>query len=128
MSLTFKEFDSVNATRCKRWHPIKAWSLSDWMTALTGEIGEAANIIKKLNRHRDGVVGNKIEDTEPVLKDKLGKELADAVHYLFLTAKAADIDLEAYTIAKFNEVSEKQNFPERISAEGKAYADCTRVE
>jgi len=57
--LTFAELAMKNKARCESAtgfnHQISDWSLSDWMTALAGEVGEAANIIKKLNRHRDKV-------------------------------------------------------------------------
>lgn len=64
-------------------HKLTDWSLSDWMTALMGELGEAANVAKKLNRVRDGIPGNK--ETEAELQDKLARELADTFIYLDLT-------------------------------------------
>jgi hypothetical protein len=38
------EFSRVNRQRAKRWHPkgLDSWSLSDWATALAGEVGDAA--------------------------------------------------------------------------------------
>ena len=56
-------------------HALSSWSLSDWMTATAGELGEAANIIKKLNRYRDGIPGN--SESEEELRSKLADELAD---------------------------------------------------
>lgn len=54
--MDLKQFSKRNKRRCEAVtgfnHSIGDWSLSDWMTALTGEVGEAANIVKKLNRHR----------------------------------------------------------------------------
>ena len=52
-------------------HKLDSWSLSDWVTALTGEVGEAANVIKKLNRVRDGIRGN--EMTPEQLKARVGR-------------------------------------------------------
>ena len=33
---------AASLDRAERWHSDTPWSLSDWMTALTGEVGEAA--------------------------------------------------------------------------------------
>lgn len=60
--LTFDGFSMINRMRCESPegfnHALESWSLSDWITATTGELGEAANIAKKLNRIRDGIPGN----------------------------------------------------------------------
>jgi NTP pyrophosphatase (non-canonical NTP hydrolase) len=105
---------SVNLKRCLRWHPagLKSWSLSDWFTAFAGEVGEMGNVIKKLNRVRDGMVGNK--ETPEELSRALGKEIADCYIYLDLLAQAADVDLEEVVRLKFNEVSVRNGFPERL--------------
>lgn len=56
------DFSAVNRERCESQggfnHKLSSWSLSDWMTATLGELGEAANVAKKLNRVRDGIPGN----------------------------------------------------------------------
>src|SRR5882757_2944807 len=105
--ISFGQLRTVSLLRCDRWHPngIDSWSLSDWATAVAGEVGEACNIIKKLNRIRDGVRGNKASDGE--LSDKLADEIADAVIYLDLLAARAGIDLGAAVVAKFNRTSEQ---------------------
>jgi hypothetical protein len=58
----FADFSVFNRRRCESLHgfnhPLNSWSLSDWMTATVGELGEAANVAKKLNRVRDGIKGN----------------------------------------------------------------------
>lgn len=57
--LTLAELRQANLARNDRWHPgqgVGGWSLSDWFTAAMGELGEAANVAKKLNRERDGAV------------------------------------------------------------------------
>ena len=115
-SLTFADLRNANVTRCARWHPggVNDWSLSRWGIATAGELGEACNVVKKLNRHRDGLAGNAAEETETRLLAHLGEELADTVHYLVLFAEAAGIDLELAIIAKFNRVSEKHGFPDRL--------------
>lgn len=103
-----------NASRGKRWHPsgLVSWSLSDWFTAMAGEVGELGNIVKKLNRARDGLKGNK--ETPEQLRVMLAKEVADILIYLELFCQVAGIDLVAATRLKFNEVSERNGFPERL--------------
>jgi NTP pyrophosphatase (non-canonical NTP hydrolase) len=75
------------------------------MTATCGELGEAANIIKKLNRVRDGIPGN-TEDSDQ-LRDQLAEELADVAIYLDLLTQAAGFDLETIREAKFAKTSAK---------------------
>jgi NTP pyrophosphatase (non-canonical NTP hydrolase) len=103
-----------NASRGKRWHPsgLVSWSLSDWFTAMAGEVGELGNVVKKLNRARDGLKGNK--ETPGELHAMLAKEAADILIYLELFAQAANFDLVEATREKFNEVSERNGFPERL--------------
>lgn len=114
MTLRLGLLRAVNITRCRRWHPggIDNWSLSDWAVALAGEAGEVCNVVKKLNRERDNIRGN--SKTKEELKKELGKELADTLIYLDLLAARARIDLSEVVIKKFNEVSEKFDFPERL--------------
>lgn len=114
MNLT--EFSRVNRERCESPkgfnHALNSWSLSDWITALVGELGEAANVAKKLNRVRDGIPGNK--ETEAELREKFARELADTFVYLDLTAQAARIDLPAAVVAVFNAKSEQIGSPIRF--------------
>lgn len=83
-------FSARNLKRCESPrgfnHAVNSWDLSDWFLAVIGEIGEAANIAKKLNRVRDGIKGNK--EDEATLRNKLRKELGDAFNYLDLLATA----------------------------------------
>lgn len=74
------------------------WSLGEWMNAVTGEVGEAANIIKKIKR---GDIS--LEEAQPLL----AKEFADIVTYLDITAMQAGVNLGKATISKFNEVSKR---------------------
>ena len=114
MTMLFSEFSRVNEQRCNRWHPVVSWSLSDWATATAGELGEACNVIKKLNRLRDGVIGNEGREADrSYLLQCLAEELADTATYLDLLATAAGIDLGEAIAKKFDRVSEKNGFPER---------------
>lgn len=125
--LTFSELRAKSESRASRWHGARenlavtrdgmmGWSLSDWFTACAGELGEAGNVIKKLNRFRDGMVGNR-DASVTQLKLDLGHEIADTLIYLDLLANAAGINLEREVITKFNIVSARNGFPERLSDE-----------
>lgn len=113
-TLDFASLQAANASRCNRWHAngISDWSLSDWAVATAGELGEAMNVIKKLNRERDSIRGNDL--TVGQLKQMLADELADTAIYLDILAAAAGIDLGAAIVAKFNATSQKNGFPERL--------------
>lgn len=111
--MTFKEFSAINRRRCEErtgfGHLLGSWSLSDWMTACLGELGEAANVAKKLNRVRDGIVGN--DKTPDELRAALSDELADAFIYLDLMAQSQGIDLEQAVLSKFDKTSDKIGWP-----------------
>jgi NTP pyrophosphatase (non-canonical NTP hydrolase) len=116
--MRIKDFSETNRVRCEAPdgfnHPLSSWSLSDWFTATMGELGEAANVAKKLNRVRDGIPGNG-DVTPEQLREQLAEELADTYAYLDLTAQAAGIDLETAVIDKFNKVSERIGYKEVMS-------------
>ena len=102
-------FSQRNRERCESPsgfnHRLDSWSLSDWMTATAGELGEAANIIKKLNRVRDGIPGN--NETPEQLQGMLADEIADVAIYLDLLAQAAGFDLDTIRERKFQKTSAK---------------------
>jgi len=89
--MDMKAFSDENVARCTAPngfnHPLDSWTLSDWMVATMGELGEAANVLKKLNRVRDGIPGN--SETPEQLKAMFADELADTYIYLDLMARAA---------------------------------------
>lgn len=110
--LTFAEFRAANVARCLKWNPqgIESWSASDWLTAVTGELGEPASLLKMRNRERDGLPGNKFSPSDKQIAD----ELADVLAYLDLLAAMLGVDLGRAAAAKFNEVSERVGFSDRI--------------
>lgn len=112
--LTFKELREANVARNNKWQPkgVMGWSLSDWGVAMGGECGEALDVIKKLNRIRDGI--KRTDITEEELLKELEKELADLVTYADLLAERAGIDLGNAITSKFNEVSDKYGFEEKL--------------
>lgn len=85
------------------------WSLGEWSNAVLGELGEAANIIKKLHR---GDFASEEERTAAVAN--LGKELADTLTYLSILAVRAGIDLTTATVDKWNEISRRVNYHGRL--------------
>lgn len=111
-TLTFEEFRQANVERCIKWHPqgINSWSPSDWLVAVTGELGELASLLKMRNRERDGLPGNKFSPTQKQIAD----ELADVLTYLDLLAEALGVDLTSAVIEKFNEVSQRVGFSDRL--------------
>jgi NTP pyrophosphatase (non-canonical NTP hydrolase) len=110
--LTFDEFRTANVARSLKWHSkgLESWSPSDWLTAVTGELGELASLLKMRNRERDGLPGNKFSPTNHQVAD----ELADVLTYLDLLAATLGVDLGRAAVQKFNEVSERIGFPDRI--------------
>jgi NTP pyrophosphatase (non-canonical NTP hydrolase) len=116
MPLTFGQFSQANRDRCESRegfnHPLSGWSESDWMTALMGEVGEAANIVKKLNRVRDGIPGNKL--SEPELRDALRKELGDVFVYLDLMAQYCGFNIADAAVEVFNAKSRQIGYPFEI--------------
>ncbi len=108
--LTFKEFSDINLKRCEQaFHtPIKDWSETDWACAVAGETGEMCNLIKK--RHRS------LSEGKPLFVSvgEVGKELADIVTYVDLLATRLGLDLETILIDKFNEVSDRVGFTEKL--------------
>jgi NTP pyrophosphatase (non-canonical NTP hydrolase) len=111
-ALTFDAFMAANVARCLRWHPdgLESWSPSDWLTAVTGELGELASLLKMRNRERDGLPGNKFSPSDRQVAD----ELADVLTYLDLLAATLGVDLGRAAAQKFNEVSKRVGFPDRI--------------
>ena len=112
MALTFDDFRKANVSRCVVWHPagIDSWSASDWTVAIVGELGELASLIKMRNRERDGLVGNKFSPTD----EQIANEAADVATYLDLFCASHGIDLGSAIARKFNEVSERNGFSERL--------------
>jgi NTP pyrophosphatase (non-canonical NTP hydrolase) len=97
LSLTFAELREANVARCNDvFHKFEDWSHADWAVALTGEVGELCNLLKKARR------GEKIK-----LLD-MASELADIMIYLDLLAASLEVDLAREVIIKFNEVSDKR--------------------
>lgn len=116
--MNFRDFSKANRLRCESPagfnHALGSWSLSDWITATVGELGEAANVAKKLNRIRDGVRGNK--ESEAQLRDRFRQEIGDVGVYLDLLAQAAGFNLMDAMIEVFDRKSAEIGYPGRVNA------------
>jgi NTP pyrophosphatase (non-canonical NTP hydrolase) len=111
MALTFKDFQQANLDRCEEGfrHSVNNWSLLEWAGAAAGEMGEAANICKKLRRQEQKIGGEwAARDLERAkLLSALADEIGDVLAYLSLLASAAGIDMGEATARKFDHVSDR---------------------
>lgn len=99
---------SANKARQQEWGPgIDAGTLFR-ATELGGEVGEALNEIKKLERERLGLAGSRSSI------DKLADELADIIICTDLVASDYGIDLADAVRTKFNKTSEKVGLDTRM--------------
>jgi NTP pyrophosphatase (non-canonical NTP hydrolase) len=109
MKLTFDALRTANKARLPLFKNAKGelahsqpdgsdWCLAQWSNAVLGELGEAANLIKKVDRG---------DFTLDETRESIGKELADVQTYLDILAFRCGIDLGEATISKFNEVSDR---------------------
>ena len=115
-SLTFDELRLANIKRLpefktKQGKPAHSepdgsdWSLGEWVCAVTGEMGELANLIKKVRRG---------DITLEESMQEIADELADTVTYLDILAFRCGVDLGEAVISKFNRVSERVESKERL--------------
>lgn len=107
MSAALVSFGKLRAACVARW---REWMSTDPSPAdlifttneLAGEVGEACNVAKKIERARRGVVGG-LEGQ--VAYNKLAEELADVVICAQNSALMYRIDLAAAVVEKFNKTS-----------------------
>lgn len=101
--LTFKELQDACAKRLPLAFPeCQTWSEADWIMATVGELGELANILKKIKRGSKKITKKTVKEVE--------LELADTITYLcgFL-ANCLGINAGEVTREKFNIVSKRYN-------------------
>jgi NTP pyrophosphatase (non-canonical NTP hydrolase) len=105
-ALSFRELRDANRARQVLWcpDPKNQPDLCFRATELAGEVGEACNEVKKLERARHGWRGSRTTYT------RLAEELADVVICADLLATAAGIDLGTAVRTKFNNTSTDQGF------------------
>jgi NTP pyrophosphatase (non-canonical NTP hydrolase) len=105
--LDLAEFHIANQERAPFFpSACQGWILAQWGNALAGEVGEACNVIKKIDRG---------DFTLDEAREDLASELADAFTYLDHIASKAGIDLGAAVIRKFNVVSERRGLAHRMT-------------
>lgn len=98
--LTFEKLQQKCKERLPLAFPIcQEWKSAEWVMAIVGELGEMANILKKVNR------GSK--KMSKAVKLSIEREFADTVIYLAFLANYLDIDAGEATKEKFNLVSRK---------------------
>jgi NTP pyrophosphatase (non-canonical NTP hydrolase) len=117
--LTFRTLRDANKARLpqfknRRGEPAHSepdgsdWKLSAWCNAVTGELGELANLIKKIERG---------DMTLDEARQDVADELADVVTYLDILAFRCGVDLGSATMSKFNRVSERVGSDVWVDAE-----------
>lgn len=116
-----EEFRKVNIQRAKRWHKngLDEWTCLEWGGAFGGEAGELLNVIKKYRRFELGLQQSNVvhpdsSDEAEYLRDQIIKEAGDALVYLDILAHQFDFTLENAIRTAFNQISEREGFPERI--------------
>jgi NTP pyrophosphatase (non-canonical NTP hydrolase) len=101
---------AANLARQAEWDTDGQITLSYRGNELAGEVGEACNIIKKLERERMGIAGSRATLAE------LAEELADVIICADLIAMQLGIDLDRAVAEKFNKTSEKVGLTTRLAA------------
>lgn len=95
------------------------WSISQWLMATVGEIGEFANLMKKVERG---------DLTMDEARSDLADELADVQTYLDILAFRCGVDLGQATMDKWNRVSERVGANIRIDTQDWHYRDRPTIE
>lgn len=114
--LTFRDLQRTNRSRVPKFgHTLEEWSPMEWACAAAGEMGELCNALKKQARQEDparpgyDVSGKK----RPTMRD-VADEIADVVIYLDLLASKLGIDMQEAVRGKWNEVSARLGWTERV--------------
>ncbi len=115
-----EEISKANRARCTRWHEHDNgdWSGADWSNAVCGEVGEMANVVKKIRRYETGVARVDEEMSAFRLRElmaDLAEEMADVFLYLDLLADHYGVDLPKSIVDKFNRVSIERGYPDRLT-------------
>lgn len=110
MPSLFVALRGANIARQAEWDAGRQIDLSYRGNELAGEVGEACNVIKKLERERLGIKGSR------ATREQLAEELADIVICVDLIALDAGIDMDVAVPAKFNATSAKVGLVTRMGA------------
>ena len=90
------------------------WSNAEWLQAVVGELGEFANLAKKVRR---GDVPDD-PDAQRRMQEALADELADVAIYLDILAYRTGVNLGEAIMNKWNRTSRKVGCKLFIDAEG----------
>lgn len=90
------------------------WTPLEWCGACLGELGELANLLKKLRRG---------DVTLDEIRGAVADEIADVLIYLDLLAFQVGVDTTRATIDKFNRTSERVGSGIRLSRDGEEWSD-----
>lgn len=108
----------INRARSAVWHEgTTPWTPDMWLTAFVGELGEMANVMKKVNRLTTGARGRSSEQNIESLQASLEEEAADATLYWDLLMQSMNVQLKRAVIRKFNETSREYGFDEFMLSE-----------
>lgn len=107
--LRFDELRFANGMRLHEWDPNDGITPAYRGNELAGEVGEACNVIKKLERERLGIRGSR--DTVA----HLAEELADVIICCDLIAMSFGINLSDAVRDKFNATSEMVGLRTKIA-------------
>lgn len=108
----FTSLRDANVARQAEWPGADKVDLAFRGVELAGEVGEACNVIKKLERMRRGIKG---KHSTP---EALAEELADVVICCDLIAMDVGINLRTALADKFNKTSFENGLTTRLSEGG----------
>ena len=106
--MDFFDLHAANKARQSEWDKDGKLTLSYRGNELAGEVGEACNVIKKIERERLNIRGSR--DT----LEHLAEELADVIICVDLICLFEGIDLAVAVRKKFNATSEKVGLKTRL--------------
>ena len=102
------EFRNANGGRAHSKDDGSDWSPAQWLQAVVGELGEYANMRKKVERG---------DFTMDEARPKIADELADVVIYLDILAFQLGVDLGEAVMGKWNRTSERVGSKIRLAAD-----------
>ena len=92
--------------------PAEGYTPEWWGVVLSMHAGKLCDVVKKLNRCRDNLCGNRVSEAE--LREELKSRIAKLATRLTQFAAAQGLDVAECARVKFNAVSERLGFPERL--------------
>jgi len=111
MTLNLTDLRTANRARQAEWDRGSDITSSYRGNELAGEVGEACNIIKKLERERLGIRGSRSN------VGALAEELADVIICVDLIAMGYGLDLGKAVIDKFNKTSKANELSTMLGVE-----------